>query len=221
MKFINDRENAILFIDEIHNLAQTSNSNSSDASSGANIIKGDLVRGNLHCIATTTFESYNLMFSKDSAFTRRFTKIDIDEPSESDTLEILKASKEPYEKFHNVIYPENVLEKIIKLSVKYMHNRYLPDKAFDVVDVLGSNEKIKAQKEGITDPVLLNEQHVTETFSRLLHMPIILKNNDNDIFRDLNANLKKQVFGQVAIRRSITGVFAIQMALFSSGLPMP
>ena len=198
VKFINDRENAILFIDEIHNLAQTSNSNSSDASSGANIIKGDLVRGNLHCIATTTFESYNLMFSKDSAFPRRFTKIDIDEPSESDTLEILKASKEPYEKFHNVIYPENVLEKIIKLSVKYMHNRYLPDKAFDVVDVLGSNEKIKAQKEGITDPVLLNEQHVTETFSRLLHMPIILKNNDNDIFRDLNANLKKQVFGQDA-----------------------
>ena len=161
VKFINDRENAILFIDEIHNLAQTSNSNSSDASSGANIIKGDLVRGNLHCIATTTFESYNLLFSKDSAF-------------------------------------ENVLEKIIKLSVKYMHNRYLPDKAFDVVDVLGSNEKIKAQKEGITDPVLLNEQHVTETFSRLLHMPIILKNNDNDIFRDLNANLKKQVFGQDA-----------------------
>ena len=145
VKFINKREKAILFIDEIHNLAQTSNNNSSDASSGANIIKGDLIRGNLHCIATTTFESYNLMFSKDAAFTRRFTKIDIDEPSEADTLEILKAAKEPYEKFHNVIYPENVLERIIKLSVKYMHNRYLPDKAFDVLDVLGSFEKIKAQ----------------------------------------------------------------------------
>ena len=196
VKFINKREKAILFIDEIHNLAQTSNNNSSDASSGANIIKGDLIRGNLHCIATTTFESYNLMFSKDAAFTRRFTKIDIDEPSEADTLEILKAAKEPYEKFHNVIYPENVLERIIKLSVKYMHNRYLPDKAFDVLDVLGSFEKIKAQADGATDAVLLNEQHVTETFSRLLHMPIILKNNDNDIFRDLNSNLKKVVFGQ-------------------------
>lgn len=196
VKFINKREKAILFIDEIHNLAQTSNNNSSDASSGANIIKGDLIRGNLHCIATTTFESYNLMFSKDATFTRRFTKIDIDEPSEADTLEILKAAKEPYEKFHNVIYPENVLERIIKLSVKYMHNRYLPDKAFDVLDVLGSFEKIKAQADGATDAVLLNEQHVTETFSRLLHMPIILKNNDNDIFRDLNSNLKKVVFGQ-------------------------
>lgn len=242
--FISEKENAILFIDEIHHLIGSLRDE--DAVGGAGLIKNELAGGKLHCVATTTFQSYNQMSVKDAAFTRRFSKVDVDEPSASAAVDILRASKESYEKFHNVIYPENVLEKIVQLSIKYMHNRYLPDKAFDILDIVGAREKSKikqtpsilqavvhtddvqetqsvetnaqnsineqdetneqnndqatehseatAPKE--VEPKILNEQNVLDAFSSVLNMPIILKNNDNDLFRDLNANLKKVVFGQ-------------------------
>ncbi len=191
-QFVGSQKNAILFIDEIQQLMK-SNDNT-ETTTGATLVKGDLLRGNLHCVATTTYRDYNKLFAKDPAFARRFFKLDISQPSCEETLEILKQSKESYEVFHNVEYSEEVLLKIIRLSEKYMHNRFLPDKAFDVVDEIGSFYRINRKEK---DPVRkITIEDVGDAFTRILKMPVNLNETDADIYRNLRAHLKEKVFGQ-------------------------
>ena len=135
-KLKNDK-NAILFIDEIHTIvgAGATSSGSMDAS---NILKPVLGMGDLRCIGSTTYEEYKNHFEKDRAFSRRFEKIEIDEPPLKETIKILKGLKSRYEDHHHITYTESALKAAVDLSAKYLNDRYLPDKAIDVIDEAGA-----------------------------------------------------------------------------------
>jgi ATP-dependent Clp protease ATP-binding subunit ClpC len=133
-------KNVVLFIDELHTMVGAGNaSGSMDA---ANILKPALARGELQCIGATTFDEYKKHLEKDSALVRRFQKIILKEPTESETIKILENIKLSYEDFHRVSYGENVIETIVKLSGRYITDRQFPDKAIDIMDELGSEKRI-------------------------------------------------------------------------------
>ena len=133
-------KNIVIFIDELHTMIGAGNaSGSMDA---ANILKPALARGEIQCIGATTFDEYKKHLEKDSALVRRFQKIILSEPTESETVDILKNLKTSYENYHKVIYENGVIETIVKLSKRYITDRQFPDKAIDIMDELGSEKKI-------------------------------------------------------------------------------
>jgi ATP-dependent Clp protease ATP-binding subunit ClpA len=131
------KERAILFIDEIHTIvgAGAVSGGSMDAS---NLLKPALTSGRLRCIGSTTYDEYNKFFEKDRALSRRFQKIDIVEPTQGETVEILKGLRSKYEEYHNVRYSDEALELAVRLSAQYITERRLPDKAIDVIDEAGA-----------------------------------------------------------------------------------
>ncbi len=137
---LQEAPNVIVFIDELHTMVGAGNaSGSMDA---ANILKPALARGEIQCIGATTFDEYKKNIEKDSALARRFQKIILSEPTESETVEILNNLVDSYQNFHNVYYGKDVIETIVKLSKRFMTDRQFPDKAIDVLDELGSEKKI-------------------------------------------------------------------------------
>ena len=136
------KENALLVIDEIHTVvgAGATTSGSMDAS---NILKPALSSGEIKCIGTTTYEEYKNHFEKDRAFSRRFEKIEVPEPSVDDTTEILKGLRPYYEEHHGLSYPDKTIEAAAYLSEKYINDRFLPDKAIDVIDETGAYLRLK------------------------------------------------------------------------------
>jgi ATP-dependent Clp protease ATP-binding subunit ClpA len=139
------KDKAILFIDEIHTLVGAG-AVSGNALDAANILKPALTSGKLRCIGSTTHEEYGKFFDKDRALSRRFQKIDINEPSEEDAVAILRGLKDKYENYHKVHYSEEALESAVKLSAQYITDRRLPDKAIDVIDEAGAFVRIEAFK---------------------------------------------------------------------------
>ncbi len=133
-------KNIVIFIDELHTMIGAGNaSGSMDA---ANILKPALSRGEIQCIGATTFDEYKKHLEKDSALVRRFQKIILSEPTEIETIEILNNLKKSYEDYHRVVYGDNVIETIVKLSKRFITDRQFPDKAIDIMDELGSEKKI-------------------------------------------------------------------------------
>jgi ATP-dependent Clp protease ATP-binding subunit ClpA len=143
------KEKAILFIDEIHTLVGAG-AVSGGALDASNLLKPALTSGKIRCIGSTTHEEYTKYFDKDRALSRRFQKIDINEPDEADAIAILKGLKFKYEEFHQVSYNDDALEGAVRLSAQYITERRLPDKAIDVIDEAGSFARIEAYKQGKT-----------------------------------------------------------------------
>jgi len=139
------KDKAILFIDEIHTIvgAGAVSGGSLDAS---NLLKPALTSGKLRCIGSTTYDEYNKYFEKDRALSRRFQKIDIVEPTQGETIEILKGLRSKYEEYHNVRYSDEALELAVRLSAQYITERRLPDKAIDVIDEAGAWARMNAYK---------------------------------------------------------------------------
>lgn len=135
------KPNAILFIDEIHMIIGAGSSMSSNMDV-SNLIKPALANGELRCIGSTTFTEYRQVFEKDHALSRRFQKIDVKEPSVDDTIDILRGLKPRYEEFHNVEYTDEALVMAVQLSAKHIHERFLPDKAIDVIDEAGAYKRL-------------------------------------------------------------------------------
>lgn len=135
------KPNAILFIDEIHMIIGAGSSMSSNMDV-SNLIKPALANGELRCIGSTTFSEYRQVFEKDHALSRRFQKIDVNEPSIDDSIDILRGLKPRYEEFHNVSYTDAALVTAVKLSAKHIHERFLPDKAIDVIDEAGAYKRL-------------------------------------------------------------------------------
>ncbi len=140
MKQLNEHKDAILFIDEIHTLigAGSASGGTLDAS---NLLKPALSNGTIKCIGATTYQEYRMVFEKDHALARRFQKIDVNEPSILDTINILKGLKTRFEKHHNVKYSVAAIHSAAELSAKYINDRHLPDKAIDVIDEAGAAQK--------------------------------------------------------------------------------
>jgi ATP-dependent Clp protease ATP-binding subunit ClpC len=135
--------NVIVFIDELHTMVGAGNA--SGAMDAANILKPALARGEIQCIGATTFDEFKKHIEKDSALVRRFQKIILKEPTQSETIEILKNLKPSYQDFHKVTYEDNVIETIVKLAGRYITERQFPDKAIDVIDELGSEKRISTR----------------------------------------------------------------------------
>ncbi len=173
IKEIELHKNIILFIDEIHTLVGTgANEGSLDA---ANILKPALARGKLHCIGATTLNEYRKYFEKDSALSRRFQPVYIDEPSIDDTITILRGLKEKYEIHHGISISDNAVIAASKLSARYITNRKLPDKAIDLIDEAASKKRIELK----TKP-LQAEKLENKLLKNKIELENILKENKTD-----------------------------------------
>ena len=167
------KPNAILFIDEIHMIIGAGSSMSSNMDV-SNLIKPALASGELRCIGSTTFTEYRQVFEKDHALSRRFQKIDVNEPSIDETIDILRGLKKQYEKFHNVSYTDQALQSAVHLAVKHIHERFLPDKAIDVIDEAGAFVRLQKQAENqVESSVDSNQSTDTVANDKLSNQPVV------------------------------------------------
>ena len=192
LKALEKSPGTILFIDEIHTIigAGATSGGSMDIS---NLLKPALAKGEIRCIGSTTYDEYKKIFEKDRALSRRFQKIDITEPTLEETIKILKGLKSRYEKHHQLRYTSNSLKTAAELSEKYINERFLPDKAIDVIDEAGSLVRLrtgsKRKTVGIPD--------VEKVIASIARVPIERMNTtDKDKLRELKKELTMQVFGQ-------------------------
>jgi ATP-dependent Clp protease ATP-binding subunit ClpC len=140
---LQDAPNVIVFIDELHTMVGAGNA--SGAMDAANIMKPALARGEMQCIGATTFDEYKKHIEKDSALSRRFQKVILKEPTQAETVAILKNLQNSYQDFHKVNYEDNVIETVVKLAGRYITDRQFPDKAIDVLDELGAEKRVTSQ----------------------------------------------------------------------------
>ena len=167
------KPNAILFIDEIHMIIGAGSSMSSNMDV-SNLIKPALASGELRCIGSTTFTEYRQVFEKDHALSRRFQKVDVNEPSIDETIDILRGLKKQYEKFHNVSYTDQALQSAVHLAVKHIHERFLPDKAIDVIDEAGAFVRLQKQAENhVESGVNSNQSTDAVANDKLSNQPVV------------------------------------------------
>lgn len=182
---------AILFIDEIHNIvgAGSTQGGGMDAS---NLLKPALARGEIRCIGATTHKEFRQSFEKDRALTRRFQKVTIDETSPEDTLQILKQLKKIYETYHSVHFSDEILSTVVDLSIRYIHNRSMPDKAIDVLDEVGAHHHLKNE---YSKNITIRE--VEETVAKIARMPrLSITTDERKTILNLRKVLKANIFGQ-------------------------
>lgn len=185
---------AILFIDEIHTIigAGAASGGVMDAS---NLIKPMLASGELKCIGSTTYQEYRGIFEKDRALARRFQKIDVVEPSVDQTFEILKGLKSRYEEFHEVKYSNNALKTAAELSSRYINDRFLPDKAIDVIDEAGASNRVKGgTAKGKKSISVKDIEAIVAKIARIPEKSV--SSTDMDKLRTLSRDLRMLVFGQ-------------------------
>jgi len=184
---------AILFIDEIHTIigAGAASGGVMDAS---NLIKPVLASGDLRCIGSTTFQEFRGVFEKDRALARRFQKIDITEPSVSETIEILKGLKSRFEEHHHVKYSNEALVTAAELSARHINDRYLPDKAIDVIDEAGARQRMVPEDQRKEN---LDEHDIEQIVAHIARIPAKqVSRSDRDVLKNLERDLKLVVFGQ-------------------------
>ena len=179
------KPNAILFIDEIHMIIGAGSSMSSNMDV-SNLIKPALASGELRCIGSTTFTEYRQVFEKDHALSRRFQKVDVNEPSIDETIDILRGLKKQYEKFHNVSYTDQALQSAVNLAVKHIHERFLPDKAIDVIDEAGAFVRLQKQAENqVESSVDSNQSTDAVANDKLSNQPVV---DEDALVDDLNVS---------------------------------
>ncbi|OQX28292.1 MAG: ATP-dependent Clp protease ATP-binding subunit ClpA [Desulfobacteraceae bacterium IS3] len=210
-------KDAILFIDEIHTIvgAGATSSGSMDAS---NIMKPFLASGELRCIGSTTYEEYKNHLEKDRALSRRFEKIEVPEPSVSETVKILKGLKSCYEEHHGIVYTETALKAAAELSAKYINDRYLPDKAIDVIDETGAFLRLSGA--GLRKKVRPSD--IEKIVAKMAKIPTVsVSVSDKTKLGDLEQSLKGVVFGQdEAIKFLVTAIKRSRAGLGTPGHPV-
>src|ERR1700712_2274899 len=184
---------SILFIDEIHTVIGAG-ATSGGAMDASNLLKPALASGNLRCIGSTTYKEYRNYFEKDRALVRRFQKIDVNEPSVEDAIKILRGLKANYEKHHKVRYTEEAIRASVELSVKYIHDRKLPDKAIDVIDEVGASRMLLPEHKRRKTVTLKDVEEIVAKIARI--PPKSVSADDKETLRSLERDLKAMVFGQ-------------------------
>jgi len=193
LKQLSNDPGAILFIDEIHTIIGAGSA-SGGVMDASNLIKPMLASGELKCMGSTTYQEFRGIFEKDRALTRRFQKIDVEEPSIADTVEILRGLKENYEVHHNVKYSLNALKAAAELSSRYMMDRFLPDKAIDVIDEAGANRNMN-NADGKTKNINVNDiENIIAKIARI--PPKNVSSSDTTVLKNMQRDLKLVVFGQ-------------------------
>ncbi len=193
IKQLSEKPDAVLFIDEIHTLigAGAASGGTLDAS---NLLKPALSGGSLKCIGATTYQEYRGIFEKDHALSRRFQKIDVNEPSIPETIEILKGLKSRFESHHGVKYTTSALSTAAELSAKYINDRHLPDKAIDVIDEAGAAQRILPKSR---QKKVIGNKEIEEIIAKIARIPPKnISSDDRSTLKTLERNLKSVVFGQ-------------------------
>jgi ATP-dependent Clp protease ATP-binding subunit ClpA len=214
LKQLLDNPNAVLFIDEIHTLigAGAASGGTLDAS---NLLKPALAQGQLKCIGATTYAEYRGVFEKDHALSRRFQKIDVTEPSVSETVEILRGLKSRFESHHGVKYTAAALSSAAELSARFINDRHLPDKAIDVIDEAGAAQRILPKTR---QRKVIGKHEIEDIVAKIARIPPRnVSSDDRTALKNLDRDLRATVFGQdKAIDALAT---AIKMARAGLGNP--
>ncbi|MGI9365028.1 MAG: ATP-dependent Clp protease ATP-binding subunit ClpA [Rhizobiaceae bacterium] len=193
VKEIEETPGAIMFIDEIHTVIGAG-ATSGGAMDASNLLKPALAGGAIRCIGSTTYKEYRQFFEKDRALVRRFQKIDVNEPSVADAIEIMKGLKPYFEEFHKVKYSNDAIISAVELSSRYINDRKLPDKAIDVVDETGASLMLQpAEKRKKTISVADIETTIA-TMARI--PPKSVSKDDAEVLKNLSEQLKRMVYGQ-------------------------
>jgi ATP-dependent Clp protease ATP-binding subunit ClpA len=191
---------SILFIDEIHTIigAGAASGGAMDAS---NLIKPVLASGELKCIGSTTYQEYRGIFEKDRALARRFQKIDVGEPSIEEAIQILNGLKSRYEQHHEIIYANSSLRAAAELSARYINDRHLPDKAIDVIDEAGAQQRLQPPAKRKQTLVVSDIENIVAKIARI--PPKNVSTSDKDMLKNLERHLKMVVYGQDAAIESL------------------
>ena len=216
---IRESDRNIVYIDEIHNLvgAGATGEGSMDAS---NMLKPYLESGKIRFIGSTTYDEYNRHFSKSKGLVRRFQQIDIAEPSTEEALEILKRLKKNYEKFHGVYYADKALEFAVTASDKFINERFLPDKAIDLIDEAGAYREmnpIRGQKRQTVDKAL-----IADILSKVCKVDAMaMKEDDNDALETLYERISSKIYGQdEAVHQVVEAVQMSKAGLLDDNKPL-
>jgi ATP-dependent Clp protease ATP-binding subunit ClpA len=211
----------ILFIDEAH-MMSGAGSASQGANDLANILKPVLTKGVIKLIASTTWEEYRKHFEKDRALMRRFQRVTIDEPSPEMAVKVLKGLKKYYEKHHTVKISDAAIEQAVKLSVKYMSDKKLPDKAIDIIDCASARYKLKDDPamEGVEQ--IVDVEQVTYELSKMINMPLeTVAQKESKNLADLDSGMKAAVYGQDgAVDTLLDKIFVAQAGMKSPNKPV-
>ena len=193
LNFLENEERSILFIDEIHTIigAGSASGGSLDVS---NLLKPTLAKGSIRCIGSTTFQEYRGIFNQNQALSRRFQKIDVIEPSFDECVDILKGIKSSYEDYHNVKYSDESILSAVELSSKYINDKFLPDKAIDVIDETGASLNISRKN---SKKITVKQGDIEETISKITKIPEqSISTKDKKNLKNIEEDLKRVIFGQ-------------------------
>jgi ATP-dependent Clp protease ATP-binding subunit ClpA len=185
--------NSIVFIDEIHTVIGAG-ATSGGAMDASNLLKPALASGSLRCIGSTTYKEYRQYFEKDRALVRRFQKIDVNEPSPSDAIEILKGLKPYFEDYHRLRYTNEAIKAAVDLSVRYIHDRKLPDKAIDVIDESGAAQMLLPESRRKKTIGIKEIETTIATMARV--PPKTVSKDDAEVLGNLESTLRRVVYGQ-------------------------
>ena len=215
---LKQQPNTMLFIDEIHTIigAGSASGGTMDAS---NLLKPALASGELRCIGSTTYTEFRNIFEKDSALARRFQKIDINEPSVEETIDILKGLKSRFEEHHGIKYSADALVAAAELSDKYINERHLPDKAIDVIDESGAYTQLLGADE---KPEIIEVPQVEEIVAKIARIPSRkVSESDSDTMRHLQRDLQRVIYGQdEAIEKLSSSIIMNRSGLGSQQKPV-
>lgn len=193
LKELEKKEHCIAFIDEFHTMFGLG-ANSSNQLDATNILKPAMMNGNIRIFGATTYEESKNTVDKNKPMARRFQKIDVLEPDEETTFEILKGLKVTFEDYHNVSYSDKILKQIVSLSGRHLVDNHFPDKAIDVLDEVGSIIKLKNKT---TERIAVKEKDITDLISQKARVPVTIEEGDDKLgLINLEANIKSKLYGQ-------------------------
>ncbi len=209
VKELEEMPGAVLFIDEIHTVIGAG-ATSGGAMDASNLLKPALSSGAIRCIGSTTYKEYRQFFEKDRALVRRFQKIDVNEPSIPDAIEILKGLKPYFEDYHKVTYTDEAIKSAVELSARYITDRKLPDKAIDVIDESGAAQMLLPESER---KKTLTEAEIEITVATMARIPAkTVSKDDETVLANLDKELRSVVYGQDAAIDEVTAAIRLARA---------
>ncbi len=209
LKEIEETEGAIMFIDEIHTVIGAG-ATSGGAMDASNLLKPALSAGAIRCIGSTTYKEYRQFFEKDRALVRRFQKIDVNEPTIEDAIDIMQGLKPYFEEFHHVKYTNEAIKAAVELSARYINDRKLPDKAIDVVDESGASQKLLPENKRKKE---IGVAEIEETIATMARIPAkSMSKDDAMVLANLESQLKRIVYGQDQAIEALAGSIKLARA---------
>lgn len=217
IQFIEKDPNAILFLDELHNVMNAGPSSKNESGAAGNLLKPEIASGRLRCIGATTDDEYRKTIASDKAFARRFHTIHVEEPTPEECMDILKGLEPAYESFHKVHFTDDILQRIVTLTQRYVNSLRLPDKAIDVMDAVGAKYRLHAPAGQDGNPTA-TEADIDEAVCQMANLPSIPsstgKEDQLSSLSSLEAKLNAVVFGQ----EKATGLIARAIKIAKCGL---